>query len=169
MKSEAVRALVAGLKEAGIQFVVSLPSSSFIPLIDAIANDPHFTHVPVSHEANGIGICAGAWLGGKKPALVMQNLGLVLSTYALMGALRLGGFPTLLVIDHRGDMGDKQGHWFFDFGRATPQILEVLEVPYRIVGGNFIAEIVRAQQTTEACGKPVAVLLSGEEIYGKSI
>ena len=169
MKSEAVQAVVAGLKEAEVNFIASLPCNSFAPLIYAIMNEPYFTHIPVSHEGSGIGTCAGAWLGGKKPALVMQNSGFVLATYALMGMLRLGGFPTLLVIDQRGDIGDRKGHWLFGWGRTTPQILDMLDTPYSIVRDNFTAEIVRCQQTTEAYGKPVAILLSGEEIYGKSI
>ncbi len=129
MKSEATKATIEGLKQAGINPVVWLPSQGFASLIDAITNDSYFTHFPVSHEGNGIGLCAGAWLGGKKPALIIQNSGFVLMTYALMGLLRLGGFPTLLLIDQRGIIGDKRGHWLFGWGRTTPQILYMLEIP----------------------------------------
>ena len=113
MKSEATTATLEGLKQAGINPIVWLPSQGFASLIDAITSDSYFTHFPVSHEGNGIGICAGAWLGGKKPAIVIQNSGLVLMTYALMGLLRLGGFPTLMLIDQRGVIGDTGGHGLF--------------------------------------------------------
>lgn len=166
MKPEAVKATVAGLKQAGVNFIVWLPAQGIASLLDAIMDDPYFTNVPVSHEGNGLGVCTGAWLGGKKPAMVMQNSGFALASYALMGLLRLGGVPTLLVIDQRGEIGDRRGKWLFGWGRTTPKILDMLEIPYSIVRDNFTAEVVRCQQTTEAYGKPVALLLTGEEVYG---
>jgi sulfopyruvate decarboxylase subunit alpha len=166
LKIEAVKATIDGMKQAGINPVVWLPSQGFASLIDAITRDSYFTHIPVSHEGNGIGLCAGAWLGGKKPALVIQNSGFILMTYALMGLLRLGGFPTLMLIDQRGIIGDKKGHWLFGWGRTTPQILDMLEIPYSVVQGDFNASLVRCQETTEAYGKPVAMLFSGEDVYG---
>lgn len=161
-------ALVSGLKEAGINYITSLPCTGFGEVIPVIMNDPHFTHVPVGNEGDAIGICAGAWLGGKTPALLAENSGLVLGAHALMGlGYYFGGFPMLLVLDHRGDFGDGDGYWFFGSGHLTPPILDSLGIPYTIVreSNKIIAELVRGQKTTEAYGKPVAVLLSGEGIW----
>ena len=63
-------------------------------------------------------------------------------------------------------IGDKKGHWLFGWGRTTPQILDMLEIPYSAVQGDFTASVVRCQETTEAYGKPVAMLFSGENVYG---
>lgn len=168
MKTEALEAIVTGLKEAGINFVTSLPCSAFREILPVIAADSQFTHVPVSNEGDAIGICGGAWLGGKKPALLAENSALALATHALMGwAYYLGGFPMLLMLDHKGDFGDGDGYWYFGGGRMTPPLLDVLQMPYAIVRerNKFAAEIVRGQKTTEAYGKPVAVLFSGEDVW----
>ena len=73
----------------------------------------------------------------------------------------------LLVLDHRGDFGDGDGYWYFGGGRITPPMLDLLSIPYTIVreSNRIVAELVRGQRTTQAFGKPAAVLLSGEEIW----
>lgn len=167
MKAEAVTAIVEGLKEAGVNFVTSLPCTAFKMVIPVIIDDPHFTHISVSNEGDAIAICAGAYLGGKRPALLTENTGVVLGAHALMGlTYYLGGFPLLLVVDHKGDFGEEEGYWFFSGGRVAPPILDALQIPYVIVqeSKKFIAALVRGQKTTETYGKPAAVLLSGEEV-----
>ncbi len=167
MKAEAIEAIIAGLKEAEIDFVVTLSCSAVGPIIPHIMRDPYFKHVPVNNEGDGIVICAGAWLGGKKPAILMENTGIALGAYALTGLeCNLGGFPLLMVVDHRGSFGDGTAYFYFGGGHIAPIILDALRVPYTIVqeSDRLTAEIVRGQKTVEAYGKPVAVLLSGEEV-----
>ena len=168
MKAEGVTGLVEGLREAGIDYITSLPSSAFRETIPLIMHSPHFTHVPVANEADAVTICAGAWLGGKKPALLAENNGFVLGSHALMCLeYYFGGFPMLLILDHRGDFGDGDGYWYFAGADMTLAIMASLKIPYSIVRdcNKFSAEIIRGQRTTEAYGKPVAILLSGEEVW----
>ena len=54
-----------GLKSGGIDLVTSVPCVKFGPLLDMITADPDIKHVPVTREEEGIGICAGAFMGGK--------------------------------------------------------------------------------------------------------
>ncbi len=77
-----------------------------------------------------------------------------------------GGFSILVVLIHRGDPGDGDGYWYFGSGHITPLMLDLLGIPYTIVreSNRIVAELVPAQRTTQAFGKPAAVLLSGEEI-----
>lgn len=168
MKAEAITAIVDGLKESGINFVTSLPCTAFKGVIPVIADDPYFTHVSVANEGDAIGICAGAYFGGKTPALLAENSGLVLGAHALMGTkYYLGGFPMLLLLDHKGDFGEYEGYWYFGGGHMTPPILDALRIPYSIVreSEKFKSELIHGQKTTEAYGNPVAVLLSGEEVW----
>jgi sulfopyruvate decarboxylase subunit alpha len=69
----AAAAIVAGLKKAGIDFVATLPDEKMLGLIRAIEKDTDLKHVPLCREEEGIGICAGAYLAGRKTAIVMQN------------------------------------------------------------------------------------------------
>jgi sulfopyruvate decarboxylase subunit alpha len=61
MKKEAVDAIVTGLKQAGVNFVSMLPDSDFTDTQKTVMADKSFTCVPVSNEAIGFGVCAGAW------------------------------------------------------------------------------------------------------------
>jgi sulfopyruvate decarboxylase subunit alpha len=81
METAAVEAVVEGLKKSGVDFISLLPDSDFSELQARVANDKHFTYVPVSNEAIGVGICAGAYLSGKKPALLVPTSGLLVAAY----------------------------------------------------------------------------------------
>ena len=167
MKVDSVAPIITGLKRTGINFISSLPSKGSAPLIQGIADDGDFIHVPVANEEDAIAICAGAAIVGKKPAFVAQNCGLLLATYALTNTLYwFGGFPILMILDHRGDFGDTGGYIFTGYGVQVPRLLESLQVPYVIVRENskLIEEIVRGENTVIASGKPAAILLSGEAI-----
>src|SRR5678810_1174968 len=83
MKREVAAEIVQSLKEAGVNFVATLTEATLHDLVMALGEDKAFHHVPVTREEEGIGVCAGAYLGGKKPAMVMMNAGFLLSTNAL--------------------------------------------------------------------------------------
>ena len=82
VKQHAVR-IVAGLKKAGIDFVATLPDEKMVEVIRTVEGDPGLKHIPLCREEEGIGICAGAYLAGKKTALIMQNAGFLNSCNAL--------------------------------------------------------------------------------------
>jgi sulfopyruvate decarboxylase subunit alpha len=162
MKPDTVATFVRGLKRAGIDFVVTLPFTQGAPLLPAIARESQFKHVPVGNEGDGIVICAGAWMGGKRPALLIENTALVVGAYALTGLDGMyGGMPMLLLVDHRGSFGDGGGYWYFGGGLMAPVILDGLRIPHaKIAEPSALEEaIVRGQSTVEAYGKPVALLM----------
>ncbi|OGO19958.1 MAG: hypothetical protein A2144_12680 [Chloroflexi bacterium RBG_16_50_9] len=168
MKAQIKEDFIAGLKEAGINFVASLPCSGISLFLPSIADDPHFKQVPLANEGDGVGICAGAWLGGKKPALLVDGAGFVLAHYALMNiTYKFGGFPILLVVAHRGSFGDGKAWYHFGDGTETIQILESLRIPYTIVreSQKLKAELVSGERTAEGYGRPAAILLNLEEIW----
>lgn len=118
-----------GFKEAGINFVVFMPESTMLPAARMIEKDKDFTFIQVSNEGTGAAICAGAWLGGKKPVMLMESPGLLLSSYALARFLLTFGTPVLLIVSHRGDIGDPV--WWSSFsGPALKPALEALQIKY---------------------------------------
>lgn len=169
LRKEAGRAIITGLKQAGINFIASLPCSGFGYLELEIKADPDFTHAPVVHEHDAIGICAGASLAGKKPVFIAQNSGLIMATYSLLNALYFfGGFPILLLLDHHGGFGDDAGYNFLGYGVQQEPILERFQILYNTISladiNNIPTQVVLAQKTTETYGRPAALLLSREEI-----
>jgi len=92
---EGARQILAGLKEAGINLVASVPDINMLQLINLLYEDKEIAHVPVGREEEGIGVCTGAHLAGKQPAMLMQNGGLLNSCNGLTTTALQFGIPYL--------------------------------------------------------------------------
>lgn len=154
------KAVYQGIRNAGIDLIVSVPCINLKELIPLVAQDPAIIHVPVTREEEGVGICAGAYMGGKRPAMLMQNSGLGNSINALASLNILYGIPLLMIISHRGVEGESICAQV-PMGELTPGLLDVLSIPYSIVVNKEKAcdQIGQAWKRAELEKKPVAVLL----------
>ena len=133
MKREVAAEIVESLKEAGVDFAATLTEANLHDLVMALGEDKAIHHVPVTREEEGIGICAGAYLGGKKPAMVMMNAGFLLSTNALATVCIHPGIPVLLIIGHSGGVGEENaGH--ATVGALTEPVLQAMHIVYEKVG-----------------------------------
>lgn len=117
--------LVAGMRAAGIDFVASVPDLHLVDILDGIAKADEIIHVPVCREEEGVGICTGAWLAGRRPALVMQNAGMLNSANALTTTAAQFEIPMLLVLWYAGGLGDRGFH---RLGEVTEPVLEALRI-----------------------------------------
>ena len=129
MSMDSSQAVFEGLKNAGIDFVVSVPCVNLAKLMEMIDCDPEIIHIPVTREEEGFGIAAGAYMGGKKPAILMQNSGLGNSINVLASLYKLYQFPILMIISHRGTEGEFMSAQV-PMGEATPGLLDTLEIAY---------------------------------------
>jgi len=156
---EAAENIVAGLKRAGIDFVATLPDLKIVDVIKTMDRDPDIKHVPLCREEEGVGICAGAYLTGKKTALLMQNAGLLNSSNGLTTTCLQFQIPVLLLIYYAGDLGDRG---FATVGSVTEPVLKGLGLrTYILRKTDEVAETLRgAQILAEDSKKPVAVLLT---------
>jgi sulfopyruvate decarboxylase subunit alpha len=152
-------AIVAGLKKAGINFVASLPDEKIVRVIHAVQTESGLRHVPLCREEEGIGICAGAYLAGKRTALIMQNAGFLNSCNALTTTSLQFQIPTLLLIYYAGDIGDRG---FTTLGSVTEPVLHAMGIrAYVLRKTEEIDDVLRgAQVLAEDSKKPVAVLLT---------
>ena len=152
-------AIVGGLKKAAIDFVATLPDEKMVEVIRAVEHDRDLKHVPLCREEEGIGICAGAYLGGKRTALIMQNAGFLNSCNALTTTSLQFQIPTLLLIYYAGDIGDRG---FTTLGSVTEPVLNALGIrSYVLRKSDEIDETLRgAQILAEDSKRPVAVLLT---------
>ncbi len=112
----------------GFSFFSTLPGSYNVDLIRRIRSFGELTHVPLVREESGVALSAGAYLGGRKTAMIIQNQGLgnmvgqllVLNSH-LEGSYR---FPNLYIITHRGIEGEKIRAQK-PMGRQTKKILDM--------------------------------------------
>lgn len=163
MTIEDSRRVVDGIAEAGINFVAYMPESVFCEATRLMEDDRRFKVISVANENTGIGICAGAWLAGKKPVMMMESPGFLLSTYALARCPLLFGIPILLMVSHRGDTGDS-AWWSFYSGEALESTLKALQIPYvKVDDLTHIGKlIVRSQASLDVGENPRALVFTRE-------
>lgn len=164
LKAEAVNEFIQGLSEAGIDFVCYLPESWLYEVYQELPKRTEFVTIPTESETTGICICAGAWLGGRTPAMIMENSGIFEACLAIC-KLGIGHrIPLLLLASYRGDVGD-QNFWAMPHS-LSPKVLEALRIPYIIVRrtDEIRSSIRRARSTFDASKYPVAVLFTGEVV-----
>jgi sulfopyruvate decarboxylase alpha subunit len=111
-------------------------------------------------EEEGIGMIAGAWLGGQRGVLMMQSSGVgnCINTLSLITSCRM---PFLSIVTMRGEWGEFNP-WQVPMGQATRSTLEALGViVYRVEEPSAIGETVdAAARFAYDSTVPVAVLLS---------
>lgn len=164
-EAEAARTIWGGLKAAGINLVATLPDINLAGLLSEIEQDSGVIHVPLCREEEGIGVCAGGYLVGKKCAAIMQNGGFFNSNNAIVSTLLQYQIPLLLLIYYAGDVGDRT---FSTSGAVTEPMLQALGIRYYVMrhAGKAPELIKRAQILTEDSKRPVALLLT-KEILGR--
>jgi sulfopyruvate decarboxylase alpha subunit len=109
------------LKSAGVRQVAYVPDAGHSRLIELCHADPALSAVPLTSEEQGIGLAAGAWLGGERSALLMQSSGVGNCVNALTLASNCG-FPLLLLVTMRGEWGEFNP-WQIPMGQATQEVL----------------------------------------------
>ena len=165
MKAELANRTVAGLKEAGIDFVSYVPETRLSEILPVLESDGSFTLVPVASEAEAVGIAAGASLGGKRAAVYMEGTGLFVSTYNLLTVGERYGVPMLLLVAYVGSFEDQRNSYLFShYGNKTKGILDTLGIQYLMIdsANQLEARIKDAVRMMHALKLPVALLFTGE-------
>ncbi|MCX8206293.1 MAG: sulfopyruvate decarboxylase subunit alpha [Methanothrix sp.] len=148
-----------GMKSAGIDLVASVPCVNLQELLCLLSSDPDIIHIPVTREEEGIGVCAGAYMGGRSPAIAMQNSGLGNSINALASLNMLYGIPVLMVISHRGTPGERLVGQI-PMGRLTEPLLNTMGIKFFRPRPHEAEEIIEnAWRLAVNERRPVAVLL----------
>lgn len=145
------------LLAAGFDFFAGVPCSLVAPVIAELAARGRY--LGETREDAALGVAAGAYLGGRRPVVVMQNSGLGVSLNALGSLHLLYELPVLLLITWRGHEGrDAPEHLVM--GAVLPRLLDLFAIPYRVPdAGTLAADVGWAAGTADATGKPVALVV----------
>ena len=115
------------IKDFGIDLVLSVPCILLKDILDLINERKEVLHIPVTREEEGVGIAAGAYIGGKKPAILIQNSGLGNSINAIKSLLELYNIPIIFIMSHRGGKGEKILAQI-PMGKITDKLLDVIGI-----------------------------------------
>ncbi len=122
------------LKARGLTFMSGVPDSTFGDAYNYMVDDPEIRYIPAVREDVALGVASAAYFAGGLGGVMMQNSGIgnivnPLTSFSLMYKI-----PVLLIVGWRGYGGppnDAPEHWIM--GVKTPEIFDLLEVPYKIM------------------------------------
>lgn len=151
--------LYEAIKKSGINLILSLPCILLKGLLKLIDEKNEIQHIPITREEEGMGIAAGAYLGGRTPAILMQNSGLGNSVNAIKSLLQLYKIPVIFIMSHRGAEGEKISAQI-PMGKLTPDLLDLLNIRKFIINSvDNVIEINKAVIISEKTKNLVGILL----------
>jgi sulfopyruvate decarboxylase alpha subunit len=112
------------LSTAGVRVVGYVPDAGHKRLIELCQADKKMRAVVLTTEEDGIGLAAGAWLGGQKSVLLMQSSG-VGNVVNVLGMVRECRFPLVTLVTMRGEQGEFNP-WQVPMGQAVRPVLEAM-------------------------------------------
>jgi len=156
------------LSAAGVRIVGYVPDAGHKRLIELCRADRKMRAVVLTTEEEGIGLAAGAWLGGEKCALLMQSSG-VGNIVNVLGMVRECRFPLVTLVTMRGEQGEFNP-WQVPMGQAVRPVLEAMgTVVHYVEKQDEVAPVVNAAlRLAFGSYASVAVLISQRLIGIKS-
>ena len=160
------------LKANKVKLVVYVPDKVFTPLIKTLHADPDFTTFAAAREEEAVGIVCGAWMGGRRGAVLMQTSGFATIPNVLASLAVPYQIPLIMFVSERGTLGE------FNLGQATVArtmrpVLQALAVEHhtmtRLDEVEFIIDrsITQAVATQAPCVFILSPLLTGGKVFAK--
>jgi sulfopyruvate decarboxylase subunit beta len=119
--------IIAILRKHAVDFTASLPCEKIKTLLEMVGQQ--FTHLPLTREEEGVGICAGAALSGRRPALFVQSSGIGNMINALLSLTQFYELPLAIFVSRRGVYKEKIEAQF-PMGQRLPGILSGAGIAY---------------------------------------
>jgi sulfopyruvate decarboxylase alpha subunit len=155
------------LKQARTELFCYVPDAGIDPFIRMAHADNSVRSVVMTTEEEGVGICCGAWLGGKRSVLMIQSSGVgnCINAFSLATNRRV---PLLTLVSMRGEWGEGN-RWQIPMGRATEEAMKLAGFTvYRATRPDEVAKLIQGAATMAyQSEQQVAVLLSQRLIGAK--
>lgn len=153
------------LAAANVGLIATVPDAGLSRTLDLCRKNRKMHVITLSSEQDGIGILIGAWLGGKRAALLMQSSGVgnCVNAFATIAACRL---PCLMIVTMRGEWGEFNP-WQVPMGQATPKIMDTMGVVlHRADRAEDVGPAVTAAAAIAFDSDRAAAVLIGQRLIG---
>jgi phosphonopyruvate decarboxylase len=134
---------LAALEAEGYGWFGGVPCSLLKGVIRRFDEEPRWGYVSATREDSAVGMAAGAWMAGRKPAVFLQNSGLGVCLNALVSLNLIYEIPSLLVVSWRGE-GGKDAPEHLVMGEIMTQYFDLVRLPWRVLRRDAVAEDVAA-------------------------
>ena len=144
------------LKRNDVRLVTYVPDKVFTPLIKNLHADPDFLTFPTAREEEALGIVSGAWMGGRRGAVLMQTSGFGTIPNVLASLVVPYQVPAIMFVSERGTLGE------FNLGQALVcrtmrPVLESLAVETHTITRHDELEFIVDRSIKQAVATQAAV------------
>ena len=148
---------VKGLQGIGFDFFTGVPDTILGGIIAHLTEERMYT--PAVREDEAVAMAAGAYFGGKIPAVLMQNSGLGNALNILESLNLIYQIPCLLLVSWRGFEG-KDAPEHLVMGATMTTLLDMVKIPHRtLTPGTITEDLQWTAKTFMEQRIPVALLL----------
>lgn len=153
-------------KKFNIKTVGYVPDAGLTDLIISCEADNDINAVVMTTEEEGIGLSAGAWLGGDKSAVLMQSSGVGNTVNAIASIIASCQFPLFMIVTMRGQFGESNP-WQIPMGQAVAPVLKSLGVQvYEVQTDQEAAEAIEAGLKMAFVSNAAVAVLIGQKLIG---
>ena len=150
--------IVADFVRNKIELVTTVPCKQLAGVIEEIDACEDIYHIPSNKEDEGMGICAGAFMGGKRSAIIMQNTAIGVTINTLATLTQFYRMPLPMLISYRGELGEPVACQV-EMAIHTKALLSQMNIPtYHFHRESDVEELDKILQYTFMANKPVAIL-----------
>jgi sulfopyruvate decarboxylase alpha subunit len=161
-------AIYGQFRRVGIRQVGYVPDAGHSRLIELCVEDPNIHDVVLTTEEEGVGLVAGAALGGQRAALLMQSSG-VGNCINMFSLARNCGFPCLVLVTMRGEFAEFNP-WQVPMGSITEESLKLCGfLTYRIEDADDVDDIVGAGCDMAFNGDLAVAVLLSQRLIGRKV
>jgi len=141
-----------------VGFITTVPCKQLAGVIEAVDAHDAIRHVPANKEDEGMGLCAGAFMGGTRSAIIMQNTAIGVTINTLVTLTQYYRMPLPMLISYRGELREPVACQA-EMAVHTKALLAQLNIPtYHFHKASDADEFDTILKYTFMCNKPVAIL-----------
>jgi len=123
------------LKSLGFNYYSGVPCSFLKDLINYAINDCEY--IMAANEGDCVSIAAGAYLGGRKAVVLMQNSGLTNAVSPLTSLNYIFKIPVLGFVSLRGEPGVSDEPQHEIMGTITSEMLELMKIKWEYLSTDI--------------------------------
>ena len=156
------------LREFDVRHVTYVPDSGHARLIELCHAANEIKPTVLTTEEEGIGILAGAWLGGERGVLLMQSSG-VGNCINTLSLARVCAFPLLMIVTMRGEWGEANP-WQVPMGQIAADTLRLAgAIVYEVTDPQAAVATVEAAACIAFNGNLTAAVLLSQRMLGAKL
>lgn len=150
--------IIDGMTRNNVEFVTTVPCKQLAGVIELLEKNDSIHHVPANKEDEGMGLCAGAYMAGKRPCIIMQNTAIGVTVNTLATLIQYYNIPLPMIISYRGEIGEKVACQV-EMAVHTKALLNQLNIQtYHFHHPDDVGEIDSILNHTYMSRKPTAIL-----------